>query len=319
MLKYLLFSVFFSVSMVFSQTNIYEANQNVGIGITNPIEKLHVNGRLRLEAHTSGAGVWHNSSVAGLQWFSGLNPDGDYRIYKNGNLFLINKTGNVGIGIDNPSQKLDVLGNIYLNSASASSSNNKVNSSGVLFKSSGYATDNRTRYQLWNILSIGNSIWGAGDLVFRSNTDGMGYKEMVRFSANGNVGIGTDSPDAKLTVKGNIHAQEVKVDLAGAVAPDYVFLKDYQLKTLDEVDNYIQVNGHLPNIPSAAIMEKEGVKLKEMNLKLLEKIEELTLYMIAQEKKIKQQKTVNNELNIKTTDLDNRLSELEKIIKTLKN
>ncbi|MEL4309060.1 hypothetical protein JMA43_13235 [Joostella sp. CR20] len=103
----------------------------------------------------------------------------------------------------------------------------------------------------------------------------------------GNIGIGTIKPDSKLTVKGNIHTQEVKVDLAGAVAPDYVFKDDYKLKTLDEVKAYINNKGHLPNIPSAKEMEEEGINLKEMNLKLLEKIEELTLYVIEQEKRIK--------------------------------
>ncbi len=103
------------------------------------------------------------------------------------------------------------------------------------------------------------------------------------------VGIGTITPDAKLTVKGDIHTQEVKVDLNGAVAPDYVFEADYDLQSLEQVQNYIQQYGHLPNIPSAQEMEENGLLLKEMNLKLLEKVEELTLYIIEQEKRIQRQ------------------------------
>ncbi|KAB5483649.1 tail fiber protein [Flagellimonas hadalis] len=102
---------------------------------------------------------------------------------------------------------------------------------------------------------------------------------------NGDVGIGTTSPDSKLTVKGKIHAEEVKVDLS-VPGPDYVFKEGYDLKTLEEVQNYIKQHGHLPNIPSAKEMEVNGILLAEMNMKLLEKIEELTLYTLEQEKKI---------------------------------
>ena len=109
----------------------------------------------------------------------------------------------------------------------------------------------------------------------------------MRISANGDVGIGTDIPDAKLTVKGDIHSQEVKVDLNGAVAPDFVFENDYNLRSLTEVEEYINIYKHLPGIPPGREMEEKGLMLKEMNLKLLQKIEELTLYLIEQNKKIK--------------------------------
>ena len=99
-------------------------------------------------------------------------------------------------------------------------------------------------------------------------------------ATDGNVGIGTTTPDSKLTVKGNIHSQEVKVDLAGSVAPDYVFEKDYALTSLEELKNYIDQNKHLPEVPSAKEMDEEGINLKEMNLLLLKKVEELTLYVI---------------------------------------
>ncbi|MDG3581256.1 hypothetical protein [Galbibacter pacificus] len=106
---------------------------------------------------------------------------------------------------------------------------------------------------------------------------------------NGNVGIGSISPDAKLMVAGDIHASEVRLDLNGTVPPDYVFKEGYYLKSLKEVENHINEKGHLPNIPSAEEMEEEGINLKGMNLKLLEKIEELTLYTIQQQKMINEQ------------------------------
>jgi len=110
----------------------------------------------------------------------------------------------------------------------------------------------------------------------------------------GNVGIGTGNPDEKLTVKGKIHAEEVKVDLS--VPPDYVFEKyytgesllksDYQMPTLQEIEAFTKLNHHLPNVPSAEEIQKDGLKLGEMTSILLQKIEELTLYTIEQEKRI---------------------------------
>jgi len=101
----------------------------------------------------------------------------------------------------------------------------------------------------------------------------------------GNVGIGTTTPDAKLSVSGQVHAQEVKVSIT-VPGPDYVFDKDYQLSSLEDIKNYIDQNKHLPEIPSAKEMEKNGVQLGEMNMLLLKKIEELTLHILEQQKQI---------------------------------
>ena len=120
---------------------------------------------------------------------------------------------------------------------------------------------------------------------FKANTNG--NRRVILVPNGGRVGIGVTNPDASLTVKGNIHAREVRVDLNGVIAPDYVFKADYALRTLEEVDAYVKENSHLPEIPSAAEMESEGIELKEMNLKLLQKIEELTLYTIELNKRIK--------------------------------
>jgi hypothetical protein len=101
----------------------------------------------------------------------------------------------------------------------------------------------------------------------------------------GNVGIGTSSPDARLTVNGAIHGKEVRVDVSVPV-PDYVFSDKYILKPLNEVERYIDANKHLPGIPSAKLLQKQGINLSEMNMKLLEKVEELTLHVIRQQKEI---------------------------------
>jgi hypothetical protein len=98
-----------------------------------------------------------------------------------------------------------------------------------------------------------------------------------------------ESPYKKLMQVNNqglLQIREVKVDME--TWPDYVFVEDYNLLSLEEVSNYIQDNGHLPNVPSAVQVEAEGVYLAEMSKILLEKIEELTLYLIAQNEKIQE-------------------------------
>lgn len=101
----------------------------------------------------------------------------------------------------------------------------------------------------------------------------------------GNLGIGTNAPDEKLTVKGKIHAEEVIVDLNVPVA-DYVFGKEYKLMPLHKVEEYVNANSHLPEVPSAAEIKEKGMSMGEMQNKLLQKVEELTLYVIQQQKEI---------------------------------
>lgn len=112
-----------------------------------------------------------------------------------------------------------------------------------------------------------------------------GYHLLLLKDNGGNIGIGTTKPDAKLTVKGTIHTEEVKVDL-NIPAPDYVFKEEYKLPSLAEVAAYIKQNQHLPEVPSAKEMEEKGVNVGEMNMLLLKKVEELTLYILQQQKEI---------------------------------
>ena len=117
--------------------------------------------------------------------------------------------------------------------------------------------------------------------------DGQGHNRII-VDQNGNTGIGTSVPDAKLTVGGTMHATTVLVDQTVA-QPDYVFDRDYDLTSLKDVKTYIDQNHHLPEIPSAAQVTKEGINLGEMNTKLLKKIEELTLYLIEKDKQLEDQ------------------------------
>jgi hypothetical protein len=103
---------------------------------------------------------------------------------------------------------------------------------------------------------------------------------------SGNVGIGTFTPNAyKLAVEGTLGARRIKVTQQANWA-DFVFHKDYKLPPLHEVEKFISDNGHLPEIPTAAEVKENGVDVGEMNKLLLQKVEELTLYLIQQQKEI---------------------------------
>ncbi len=109
-------------------------------------------------------------------------------------------------------------------------------------------------------------------------------------SKTGNVGIGTPFARNKLEVNGTIRSKEVKVE--ASPWPDFVFEKVYQLPTLEEVGTHIKEKGHLKDIPSALEVAKNGINLGEMDAKLLQKIEELTLYTIQQHKEITRLKQI---------------------------
>ena len=112
----------------------------------------------------------------------------------------------------------------------------------------------------------------------------------------GNLGIGVTNPTNKLEVNGTIRAKKVVVEPTGW--PDFVFSPNYKLPDLQQIEEHIKEQGHLPDIPSEADVTEKGVDLVEMNAKLLQKVEELTLYLIEQNK----QNTKQNE----------RISALEK-------
>jgi len=123
-------------------------------------------------------------------------------------------------------------------------------------------------------------------------------QNLVAFKADGSVGIGaTDTKGYKLAVNGNAIFTKVKVEpFAGW--PDYVFSEDYALPSLAVVEKYINEHKHLPGIPTAAAVEKDGLDVGEMNMQLLQKIEELTLYIIQLRKDSEVQKQMIRELQV---------------------
>ncbi|WP_343704569.1 hypothetical protein [Chitinophaga sp.] len=121
----------------------------------------------------------------------------------------------------------------------------------------------------------------------------------------GNVGIGTLSPAAKLSVNGGIIAHKVKVSLDINNWPDFVFAPGYRLPPLAHVEAFVKTNKHLPNIPSAADVQTQGLDLGDNQAKLLQKIEELTLYLIDQHKTIQAQQQ-------QLLEMEKRLKSLER-------
>jgi hypothetical protein len=123
-----------------------------------------------------------------------------------------------------------------------------------------------------------------------SNATGKMYLNSSQINMQTNqVTIGTSitTPSTyKLGVGGRILCEELKVKLQSSGWPDYVFSKDYHLQPLEEVEHFIRTNNHLPNIPSAQVIEKEGIEVGDMQRRMMEKIEELTLYVIELKKEI---------------------------------
>jgi len=158
----------------------------------------------------------------------------------------------------------------------------------------GMGSDTNSSYVNWTIVD---------EQLTGSNITNLNYKNsfgQINFingivNSQGRIGIGTRNPDELLTVKGKIHANEIKVDLT--VPADYVFQKyfignselkpEYEFKSLEEIKSFIKDNHHLPGIPSANKIQSEGIMLGEMNNLLLEKIEELTLHIIQLNERIK--------------------------------
>ncbi|HTE30678.1 MAG TPA: hypothetical protein VK666_09925 [Chryseolinea sp.] len=210
--------------------------------------------------------------VAQAQW----NPSGT-------NIYNSN-AGNVGVGGSTPTFKLQVSGDAEVGDSHdpgtygmfqitrpSSPSGNRFH---LAFIRYGFSVSGMGYAPGTNILGI----WHAG------SNSGI---PLMSFTPTQSVGIGVLDPgNYKLAVEGTIGARKVKVTMASWA--DYVFEKDYKLPTLKEVEEFIRQNKHLPGVYSAEEIEKEGLDLGENQAVLLKKIEELTLYLIEQNKRLDQ-------------------------------
>lgn len=157
---------------------------------------------------------------------------------------------------------------------------------------------------------VDGKIYNQQSTAWQINGEGTGFaiqgfngafNQPFKILNNGDVGIGTPNPKYKLDVIGTIRAREIKVDLSGA---DFVFEKDYKLMPLKDLDKFVKKNKHLPEIAPAKEMEENGTNLGNLNSKFLQKIEELTLYVISQNQSIEELKQLVKLQNEKIQKLE---------------
>jgi hypothetical protein len=186
---------------------------------------------------------------------------------------FISSENKVGIGTSNPSSMLDVRSS---GDASVVAFSSQANNAGF------WAANSVFGY------GFGVDIDGIGHIAANFNTP----VNLMNFYSNGKISIGNATPSTgtshRLFVEGGITSEEVVINALTSSKewPDYVFKEDYSLMSIFELKEYINKNGHLPNVPTAVEIYKEGQNLGEINAVLVEKIEELTLYLIKQQEEI---------------------------------
>lgn len=303
-----------------------DMNGNVGVGTRTPETQLHVfkhnsgdqnlvTAKFATNGETGGSNMirlsYHNA--ANLELNSGYTSNGfrygshfDFNIQNDNsgytglgaiNFITSNKiqmsvkpNGNIGIGTSNPHQKLSVVGNQGVNQGAPTHGQNST----ALLRVQSNGAGNGEVMDFG--MNVGPSYGWIQPQDLNSST---AFYNLSLNPKGGNVGIGTLNPDQKLTVKGKIHAEDIIIDLN--VPADYVFQKyydnyssireDYSMMNLNELESFIKENKHLPEIPSGDKMTQDGLTLGDFQMKLLQKIKELTLYVIDQSKQIEQLKS----------------------------
>ncbi|MBK9731471.1 MAG: hypothetical protein IPO83_09295 [Chitinophagaceae bacterium] len=262
-------------------TNGLYVTGNVGLGTSAPAVKLHINGTdevLRLDGTNPYIQLF-NSAVAKsyLQQTGddfrlgtvGSNTSGKVQFTAGSSTVMtLKSSGKVGIGTASPSVLLHLKG-----------SNGLLRLEGT----DAYIDFNNSSTQKAFIQCTGNNLKiasNSGSIIFGNNVTG----DQLFILSDGRIGMGTSTPKSgyKLSVEGKVACRELKVETASW--PDYVFENDYKLLPLHELEHFISSNNHLPGIPSAQELEADGISVGDMQNKMMQKIEELTLYVIALQK-----------------------------------
>ncbi len=274
---------------------VIKNNGYVGIGIMDPKHNLHVHGTGTTGGGTSGGGL------STTQVSSHRNAQTDNKSLPIGH---ITPTAYGAIQITNNTTGTSATDGLLIEVRNNSAAINLQERGSISFRNSG-----KTCMQISpeNNLKIGKitnitdeskvGIFSAGQngllVTTVNNPDGYIFKARNSSSSNalvvkgdGKVGIGTDNTQGhKLAVKGTVIAEEIFVKEASDW-PDFVFNKNYKILPLNKLESFIIRNKHLPGIPTEAEVKENGIKLGVMNKLLLQKVEELTLYIIQQQKEI---------------------------------
>lgn len=263
------------IQIPYTSKNLYfvQSGGYVGVGTSSPSARLHINSEIERESFrlyksgntTNYLSLWQGVGAAAI------DPIGTGKLYlgydQSTEVYMGLNSGKVGVGTTAPQAKLHISdGDLLLQNQVA-----------------GYPRlwlkDQTGAYTLK--LDYNSVIATGSDMLIRASTN----KNIILNDTGGNVGIGTLTTGSyRLAVEGKIGAREVNVTTSAW--SDYVFKEDYSLRPIYDVEKYIEENHHLPEVPSEKEVLANGQNLGEMNAILLKKIEELTLYIIDQQKEI---------------------------------
>ncbi|RXK82901.1 hypothetical protein [Filimonas effusa] len=262
-----------------------KGNGDVGIGTTSPAYKLDVNGSANVSGILMQGGneVWHKGNL--IPVISGSNPTLDFNTVNpgidQGGIFRFDPAPNNNPYGYNPGEP---------RSNSVFQQGNYAR--GFQIVGGDYNQPNRAFFRTgadgWKQW---NEIWHSG------NFNPSSYLSLSGGSVTGSVNIGTTAEQRELNVNGNIKTRKIKVTQLNWA--DYVFDSSYQLPSLSHVETFITENKHLPGVPSATEVKKDGLDLGDNQVVLLKKIEELTLYIIQQNKEITELKKRVSDIEVK--------------------